>query len=236
MKQFEKATPIKPEELLVKNESYLKDPMHTVLRHTLANAPITTVANGLDNAKVDDFVFSIDVPTMTATNQKSSGRCWIFAACNVLREIIGKKMNIKDFELSQSYVAFFDRLEKINYELESIIDFVKADHDDRTLCHIIENGLGDGGQWDMLVNIIEKYGLAPKMAMEETYQSSNTRQMNYVIATSIRKFAAQAQKLAKENKFCDAIIFSSEKLESVFKKNSFPIVVTLLSGSLIAQY
>lgn len=198
MKQFETATSINNAYLNKQNEAYIKNDMHKVIRHTLSNAPISYLAMGKDNAKDNDFIFSVDIKTMTAANQKSSGRCWIFAACNVLREIIGKKMGIKDFELSQSYVAFFDRLEKINYELESIIDFVDAEHDDRTLAYIIDNGLGDGGQWDMFVNVVKKYGICPKQAMPETFQTSNTGLSNNLINFNLRKFAAISHKLYKE--------------------------------------
>ena len=195
MKQFETAESISLDSLSKKSEKYQKSELHTVVRHALANNAIVGVANNLDHAPVNNFTFSIDIKTMTAPNQKASGRCWIFAACNCLRELIGKEMGIKDFELSQSYVAFFDRLEKINYLLESVIDFVDAEHDERTLSFLLENGIGDGGQWDMFVNIVKKYGICPKQAMPETFQSSNTRESNSLINFEIRKFAGKAQKL-----------------------------------------
>lgn len=211
MKQFETAESITLDNLNQKNKKYQKSDLHKVTRHALANNTIASVANNLDNAKENNFTFSVDIKTMTAPNQKASGRCWIFAACNVLREMIGKELGIKNFELSQSYVAFYDRLEKINYLLESVIDFVEAEHDERTLYFLLENGIGDGGQWDMFVNIIKKYGICPKQAMPETFQSSNTGQSNMLINFEIRKFAGKAQKLYKE-KGIEAVRKEKEQL------------------------
>ena len=92
-------------------------------------------------------------------HQKQSGRCWIFAGLNFLREIIGKKYNIENFEFSQNYVAFYDKLEKINFILEKSIELRNKDEDDRVLVWLLQTGIADGGQWDMFVNVVEKYGL-----------------------------------------------------------------------------
>lgn len=138
---------------------------------------------------------------MNVCNQKQSGRCWIFAGLNILREIIGKKLNVEQFELSQNYVAFFDKLEKINFTLSSVMELLDKEHDDRTLMHILTNGVGDGGQWDMFANLVKKYGVCPKNAMVETYQSSGTRESDLLINSMIRKFAADASKLYKEEKY-----------------------------------
>lgn len=193
MKQFETATFINKEKLERLTNEYQNNKINRIVRHTMSNVPITEMAYHKDNLCNNEMIFDIEIPTMPVTNQKSSGRCWIFAACNVLREIIAKNLKIKNFELSQSYVAFYDRLEKINYELESIIDFVDKEHDDRTLEHILSNGLCDGGQWDMFVNIIKKYGIVPKSAMPETFQSSNTGLSNHLINACMKKFAYDAK-------------------------------------------
>ena len=140
-------------------------------------------------------MFSIDIPTMSVSDQKQSGRCWIFAGLNVLREIIGKKYNIESFEFSQSYVAFFDKLEKVNFALEKLIELRNKDSDDRVLIWLLDNGIADGGQWDMLVNVIEKYGLVSKNAMLETFTSSCTREVNYLINAIIRKFNEQVRRV-----------------------------------------
>lgn len=185
------------------NENYLKNEKNKIMQNVLFENEITQSVRVHDQVKYDQHKFTIDIPTMRCTNQKSSGRCWIFAALNVLRELVAKKCGIDDFELSQNYVAFFDKFEKINFLLEAILELKDVNYDDRTLSHLLSIGVQDGGQWDMFVSIIKKYGLAPKMAMEETFQSSNTRSMNYVINVTIRKFAAFVQKNAKDEKLIE---------------------------------
>ena len=185
-------------EIYLKN--YDSNQMHNILHNVLAKNKITKIIKKNDSRKYNRHIFEIDIPTMRATNQQSSGRCWIFAGLNILREIVGKKLKINEFELSQNYIAFYDKFEKINYTLENIIELCSRDYDDRTLCHILKEGIQDGGQWDMFANIVKKYGVIPKCAMEETEQSSGTRESNFVINNSIRKFAALASKLFRENK------------------------------------
>lgn len=181
-------------------EKFDKNPQNRVLENVLAKNDILSSIKVNSKSVYTCPNFEIDIKTMQATDQKSSGRCWIFAGMNVLREIVAKECKIENFELSQNFIAFYDKLEKINYKLESIIELCHQDHDDRTLSCVLGEGIQDGGQWDMLVNIINKYGIAPKSVMDETYQSSNTRNSNFVIATTIRKFAALASRLAKEEK------------------------------------
>lgn len=149
--------------------------------------------------------FSIDLKTMPVTNQKSSGRCWIFAGLNVLREIVAKKCQIAQFELSQNYIAFYDKYEKINYFLECMIELKDCNPDDRTFKHIVSTGVQDGGQWDMFVSLIKKYGVVPKQAMDETYASSNTRDTNFLINTKLRQAAYTIQTMAKNNASDEAI-------------------------------
>jgi len=134
-------------------------------------------------------VFSHEIKTMAVTNQYKSGRCWLFAGLNLLREVAAKKMNVDSFELSQNYIAFYDKLEKANYMLESIIATADRDIDDRTVCWILDVGLQDGGQWDMFASLIEKYGIVPKFAMQETFQSSSTGYMNELANMLLRGYS-----------------------------------------------
>ena len=181
--------------------NYNKDGKNVILRHALSKTSIPDVIYVSESEHDLENKFSIDLKTMNVCNQKQSGRCWIFAGLNILREIIGKKLNVEQFELSQNYVAFFDKLEKINFTLSSVMELLDKEHDDRTLMHILTNGVGDGGQWDMFANLVKKYGVCPKNAMVETYQSSGTRESDVLINSMIRKFAADASKLYKEEKY-----------------------------------
>lgn len=134
--------------------------------------------------------FSIEIETMKVTNQKSSGRCWMFAALNVLRQKTAKKLNLEYFEFSQNYQAFWDKFEKANYFLEAIIDTLDEPLEGRLVTWLLQNALVDGGQWDMFVNLVEKYGVVPKEAMPETFHSSNTSIMNQLMIKKLREYAA----------------------------------------------
>lgn len=181
--------------LLESWEQEFKDNIQkTILRRALNNNELQTIAIKQENVPKTSFKFSKEIQTLPVANQQKSGRCWIFAGLNVLREIIAKKYRLKDFELSQNYIAFYDKLEKINYFIESIDDFLDADKDDRTLQHIVRTGIQDGGQWDMFVSLVEKYGVVPKEAMDETANSSSTRTVNQLINVKLRKYASMARK------------------------------------------
>lgn len=133
---------------------------------------------------------------------KRSGRCWIFSASNVLREIIAKKCNIKgQFEISQNYIAYFDKIEKFNYFAQSLIELCEqnAKHDDRKVAFLL-SGVGDGGQWQMYVNLVKKYGIVPKSAMVETEQSSSTFASTRLCNAALREFASKILRAGKQIK------------------------------------
>ena len=176
------------------DSEYADNKLAKVVRHAINAQDLQEAARVSDEKKMLEDRFSIDIKTMKATYQKASGRCWIFAGLNVLREEVRKKLNLENFELSQNYVAFYDKLEKINYFLESVIELKDRDYSDRTLNFVLSNAIGDGGQWDMFVSIIKKYGVVPKDAMPETYQSSHTRTMNKYLNRRLRRFAADAKR------------------------------------------
>lgn len=144
--------------------------------------------------------FSVEVKTLDVTNQKSSGRCWLFAALNVLRERVAAEHNLEHFELSQSYLAFWDKFERCNYFLESILETASLPLTDRTVWHILNTGVHDGGQWDMFANIVRKYGIVPKDAFDETYQTSHTNQMNAQLNRALKVAAAKLRKMVSEGR------------------------------------
>lgn len=180
-------------------ESYAGNIPHKGLRRALSKNSIDTISYVTESEKNTQFRFSIDINTLAVTNQKASGRCWLFAGLNVLRELVAKKHNLKEFEYSQNYQAFWDKFEKINYFIEAMDDFLDADPDDRTLKHLLQQGIQDGGQWDMFVSLVEKYGVVPKEAMPETFQSSNTAQLNRIINIKLRQYAYLARTAFKQN-------------------------------------
>ena len=196
---------------------YKKDRANTVARHALTNADIQTVALSKNSDDEIDFNFDINIKTMPVTNQKASGRCWIFAACNVIREKLGKQFGMKNFEISQSYLAFYDKLEKLNYVLDILVDLIDEDYDDRALQFVVQSGVGDGGQWDMIVSVIDKYGICPKNVYGETATSSATRYINQLINAELRHFASESR-LAKKAKGMDAVLKLKEEYVDRFFK------------------
>ena len=208
-------------------KTYKEDKKNNVIRHALIKNPIVDVVYDNKNEIDTTFIFSNEVKTLPVCNQKASGRCWIFAGLNVLREIIAKKLNLRNFELSQNYIALCDKLEKANYALTSIIDLIDNEPNERVLMHILTNGVGDGGQWDMFRNLVVKYGILPKNNFNETYQSSNTMESNHLLNTYIRKFASEAKKLANENRKNDIHTLKKEYLKNIYNllTNSFGLPV-----------
>lgn len=181
----------------IMDQSYQKDTHQKAMRRALSKNAVDTIAFVSESEQSTQFRFSIDIETLPVTNQKASGRCWLFAGLNILRELVAKKYNLKEFEFSQNYQAFWDKFEKINYFLEAMDDFLLCDSDDRTLKHLLQMGIQDGGQWDMFVSLIDKYGVVPKDQMPETFASSNTAAMNRLINIKLRKYAAEARLLAQ---------------------------------------
>lgn len=182
-------TPITAAQLEKWSEAFAADGMRQVAKLALSKTDLNSVAYVSEGGWSMQRKFSIDIETLPVTNQEASGRCWLFAAMNVLRERLAKALNVENFELSQSYMAFWDKFERANYFLESIISTADLPADDRIVSHILHTGVHDGGQWDMFANIAGKYGVVPKSAFGETYQSSHTGAMNHVLNRSLKKHA-----------------------------------------------
>ena len=209
-------------------QKYEANKSNVVIRHALSRNPLSEVIFDSSSLKGVHHHFSINLKTMNVTNQKSSGRCWIFAGCNIIREEIAKKLNLKEFEISQNYISLYDKIEKANFALESLIRLVDKDHDDRVLQFILMCPVSDGGQWDMFVNLIKKYGVMPKDAFPETYQSENTREVNILVNAAIRRFAADSHKLYKEGKENEIRVLKEEIIEKIYTLylNSFGVPPT----------
>ena len=154
------------------------------LKQVIANRAATVRA---------DHVFSHKIPVEgKATSQKSSGRCWLFAATNVIRLRMMAKYNLPaDFEFSQSYLFFYDKLEKSNYFLENMIDLADAHVDDRTVQRLLSDPVSDGGQWSMFQSLVNSHGLVPKSVFPECSTSSASREFNAFLKNQLRGFACK---------------------------------------------
>ena len=197
-------------------EDYEKNPTNKVVRKALSRTLLTDAIYDSSAAISTQPNFSINIETMPVTNQKQSGRCWIFAGLNILREIVAKKAGIKELELSQNYISLYDKIEKANFALESIISLCQYSPNERVFQHILNNPVSDGGQWDMFVNLIRKYGVMPKSAFPETQQSNATAASDFLVNAAIRKFAADAHRLANENKQDQIRMIKDDVMEKIY--------------------
>ena len=144
--------------------------------------------------------FSVLVKTNNITNQKQSGRCWMFSTLNVLRQRVIAKCDLEDFSFSPTYLAFYDKLEKANLFLENILHFADQDLTDRETYTLLGNPLPDGGQWDMAISLIKKYGVVPSWVMPETVHSTGTAKYLPILNRKLREDALELRALAKEGK------------------------------------
>ncbi len=144
--------------------------------------------------------FSIEIDTGKVADQKRSGRCWMFSALNTMRHSIQKKFNIKDFELSQNYTNFWDKFEKANWFFENVINSAGKPLGDRKVAFLFATPQQDGGQWDMLCGIIEKYGIVPKYAYPETANSANSAALNDTLNTLLRKDGLALRRMIADGK------------------------------------
>ena len=176
-------------------KSFDSDPSATVAQNAVSNADLSTLALRRDLVQDMDFSFSTKLDDWNATNQRRSGRCWLFATLNLFRVGAMKKMNVKNFEFSQAHIHFWDKLERANHFLEAILETSDRPVDDRTIHFLLSDPIGDGGQWNMATNLIRKHGLVPMSAYPESHSSSNTRSMNTVLKDILRTTASEIRKI-----------------------------------------
>ena len=174
--------------------------------------------NGLDRTSFNiekkrdlQFTFSEEIKTQKITSQERSGRCWIFAGLNLIRDRIAKDNNLKDFELSQAYTFFYDKLEKANYFLENIIRTLDEDIYSRIVMWLLKDPVQDGGQWEMFTNLIEKYGVVPKYIMPETFHSRNSSVMNNILTAKLRDYARIMRNMQQKGKLISELRDTKEK-------------------------
>jgi len=184
-------TPITTAMLEQFRTDFEKDPSAKTSQNAVTQTTIDDIALVRDIVQGTDSSFSTHLDDWKVTNQKKSGRCWLFAALNMLRVPAMKKMNVKEFEFSQNWAMFWDKFERANWFFQHIIETSDRDVDDRTVAFILSDPIGDGGQWNMFANLVKKHGLVPKSAMPETESSSCTMKMNMILRWKLRDGAMQ---------------------------------------------
>mgnify|MGYP001299957860 CR=1 FL=1 len=183
------------------------------IRNALSNNDIKSVALNRDVCGKTDNNFKYRVKVSGITDQKSSGRCWMFTGLNSLRPMIIESANLSGFEFSTNYLFFWDMLEKSNLFLEATIQNANKDISDKTVEWLFKNPIGDGGVWNSFANIITKYGVVPKTVMPETYHSENTSWLNRILSRKLREYGLKLREL-RNSKATD-IQVSQEKFKMI---------------------
>lgn len=167
--------------------SFVKDASTKALQNIIINdKDLRSKAFNHDAVGKVDHYFKYRVDVKGITDQKSSGRCWMFTSMNVLRPAVIKKYNLREFDFSHNYSFFWDLFEKSNLYLESIIATADRDINDRDVVTYFKSPIGDGGVWNLFWNVAEKYGVVPAAVMPETEHSNNTSQMDAVLNERLR--------------------------------------------------
>ena len=177
-------------------QAYKGTPADKAIHNAIAGNDINKLAVNNDSKNNFDTYFSNKVNSKGITNQKSSGRCWLFTGLNVIRAQVIAKYNLPEFELSQNYNFFWDQLEKANLFLQGIIDTREKPIDDKMVEWLFRNPLSDGGTFTGVADIVSKYGLVPKDVMPETNSSENTSRMAGLITLKLREQGIQLRDMA----------------------------------------
>ena len=177
---------------------FAADKTARIVQNAVTETSIKKVAMDREIVTSIDPSVSVRVDRWPNTNQKKSGRCWLFSGLNSLKPAVYEATGLEKFEFSQNYMHFWDKLEKSNFFLTSMIDLADRDADDRTVHYLLSDPVGDGGQWNMFVALVEKYGVVPKYAMPETESSSNTKLMNDTLENLLRRGARDVRAAQEE--------------------------------------
>lgn len=169
--------------------SYLANPSLQATENAVTHNGLLKSLETRQSAIENDHVFSIDVTKDAVSNQKASGRCWMFAALNTFRHKLIAEYKLENFELSQAHTFFWDKYEKSNWFLEQIIATADQELGSRKVKFLLDTPQQDGGQWDMVVALFEKYGVVPKSVYPESISSSASRELNQYLNKLLRQDA-----------------------------------------------
>ena len=198
--------------------AFSSNPVNHIAMNAVTSAGLLAASKNPMAQRESRHSYSISLEQGEITNQKQSGRCWMFAALNTFRFEVMKNLNLKTFELSQNYTLFYDKLEKSNYFLESILETLDEPTQGRLISFLLSAPLGDGGQWDMLCNLVRKYGVVPKEAMPETVASSATREMTATLTRKLREDACRLRKAYADGSTLDELRKKKEAMmEEIYR-------------------
>ncbi|MBN2746485.1 MAG: C1 family peptidase [Bacteroidales bacterium] len=181
-------------------KDFKESPKSAALQNAISSNSLNALTINRNSLADVDVFFSHQVKTAGITDQKSSGRCWMFTGFNVLRPVAAANMNSKEIKFSHSYLFFYDQLEKANLFLEGIINTLDKPLDDKRVEWLLKNPIGDGGQWTGVVDLVTKYGVVPEDVMPESYHSENTSAMSRILATNLRANATKLRQMHADGK------------------------------------
>ena len=172
-------------------QSFQSDGSKRLMQNVVTQHDVNDVALNHSIVTNAPHSFSTVLDDWSVTNQSRTGRCWMFAGLNLCRADTRNVLNLKNFEFSQNFLMFWDKLERANFVLEAIIETADRPLDDRTVAWLLQRPIQDGGQWSMFTGLVSKYGVAPKTAMPETQSSENSARMNANLNFQMRQGAKQ---------------------------------------------
>ena len=178
--------------------AYEANPKYAALENAISHNGLLVSLEKRSSAVDNTPVFSIDLTKDKVSNQKASGRCWMFAALNTFRHKMISDFQLEDFELSQAHTFFWDKYEKSNWFLEQILATADLELTSRKVKFLLDTPQQDGGQWDMVVSLFEKYGVVPKAIYPESVSSSNSRELNQILNKLLRQDAQILRELVKD--------------------------------------
>lgn len=209
---------ITPENLRTFSKDFDQNPALQVAMNAVTKNGINASAVNPYAAAQYPHAYNIYIDAGEITNQKQSGRCWMFASLNVMRLQVMNKLNIANMELSQSYTLFYDKLEKSNYFLENILATLDEPLTSREVAYLLAEPVGDGGQWDMFRSLIDKYGVVPKDLYPETAVSSKTAELRKYMTTKLRGFACELRTAHEQGRSLEELrAMKDQMLETIYR-------------------
>ena len=178
--------------------AYEANPKFAAMENAISHNGLLTSLEKRSSAVGNTPVFSLDLTKDKVSDQKASGRCWMFAALNTFRHKMIAGFQLEDFELSQAYTFFWDKYEKSNWFLEQVLATADQELTSRKVKFLLDTPQQDGGQWDMVVSLFEKYGVVPKSVYPESISSSNSRELNQILNKLLRQDAQILRELVAE--------------------------------------
>ena len=178
--------------------AYEANPKFAAMENAISHNGLLASLEKRSAAVENTPIFSLDLTKDKVSDQKASGRCWMFAALNTFRHKMIAGFQLEDFELSQAYTFFWDKYEKSNWFLEQVLATADQELTSRKVKFLLDTPQQDGGQWDMVVSLFEKYGVVPKSVYPESISSSNSRELNQILNKLLRQDAQILRELVAE--------------------------------------